>query len=113
MIKKLKKKESLCEIWAVDLDETRSMFSKKPGIKYLLCFVDAFTKYASVKPLKKAKAALNAFIKLVNQANHHPSKLWIVQGKEIYNSLMQEWLKDNDIEIFLTHNKGKLVVAEV
>ena len=52
--KKLKKKESLCEIWAVDLDETRSMFSKKQGIKYLLRFIDVFTKCTSVKPLKKS-----------------------------------------------------------
>ena len=26
--------------------------------------------------------------------------------------LLKKWLKDNDIEIYLTHNKGKPIVAE-
>ena len=43
--------------------------------------------------------------------NHKPSKLWVDQGKEFYNKLMQEWL-DNDILLYLTHNEGKLVIAE-
>ena len=42
-----------------------------------------FTKYASVKPLKnkKDKTVLNAFIKIVNESNRKPIKLWTDQGK--------------------------------
>ena len=41
----------------------------------------------------------------------YPNKLWIDQEREFYNRLMQKWLDDN-IFMYLVHNKGKLVVAE-
>ena len=39
-------------------------------------------------------------------------KLWIDQGREIYNNLTQKWLDDNDILMYSRHNKVKIVVAE-
>ena len=76
-----------------------SLFSKNKNVKYLLCVIDVFTKYAWVKPLKdkKCKTILNAFIEIVNESNHKPNKLWIDQGREFYNKLRQEWLDNNDI----------------
>ena len=52
-----------------------------------------------VKPLKdkKGKTVLNAFSEIVNESNCKPNKLWIDQGSEFDNKLMQEWLKNNDI----------------
>ena len=44
----------------------RSLSSKNKNVKYLLCVIDVFTKYAWLKPLKdkkKGKSGLNAFIK--------------------------------------------------
>ena len=75
----------------------------------LLCVIGVFTKYAWVKPLKnkKGKTVLNAFIKIVNESNRKPNKLWVDQGREFYNKLMQEWLDDNDILMYPTHNEGK------
>ena len=37
------------------------------NVKYLLCIIDVFTKYAWIKPLKakKGKAVLNALIEIV------------------------------------------------
>ena len=51
------------------------------------------------KPLKgkNGKTVLNAFIEIVNESNHKPNKLWVDQGREIYNKLMHEWLDINDI----------------
>ena len=45
-----------------------SLSSKNQGVKYLLCGIDVFTKYAWVKPLtdEKAKTVLNGFIGIVN-----------------------------------------------
>ena len=31
--------------------------------------------------LKKGKTVLNAFIKIVNESNHKPNKLWFNQGR--------------------------------
>ena len=60
-----------------------SLYSKNKNVKYLLCVIDNFTKYAWVKPLKdkKGKAVLNTFIKIVNESNRKPNKLWVDQGR--------------------------------
>ena len=54
-----------------------SLSSKYQGVKYWLCVVDVFTKYACVKPIKdkKAKTVLNDFIEIVNKSKRQPGKL--------------------------------------
>ena len=101
-------------IWAADLAEMGSLSSKKKNLKYLLCVIDIFTKYAWFKPTKdrKGKTFLNAFIEILNESNHKPNKLWVEQGREFYNELMQEWLDSNDILMFYRHNEGKSVIVE-
>ena len=34
------------------------------------------------------------------------------QRSEFYNSSVKKWLKDNNIEKYFIHNKGKSVAAE-
>ena len=60
-----------------------SLSSKNRNIKYLLCVTDAFTKCTWGKPLKvkKGKTVLNAFIKIVNESDRKPNKLWVDQGR--------------------------------
>ena len=79
-----------------------SFSSKNRNAKCLLCMIDVFAKNAWFKPLgiKKCKKNLNAFIKIVNEFNRKPNKLWVDQGREIYYKLMQEWLDDSDICIW-------------
>ena len=87
VIKKFKRRKVYARfkdnIWAVDLAEMESLSSKNKNVKYLLCVIDVFTKYAWVKPLKdkKGKTVLNSFIKIVNESNSKPNKLWIDQGR--------------------------------
>ena len=75
---------------AADLAEMESLSSKKNIL------IDVFTKYAWVKHLrdKKGKTVPNAFIEIVNESNCKPNKLWVDQGREFYNKLMQEWLEN-------------------
>ena len=42
-------------IWAVDLADMQSLSRKNKGIKYLLCAIDLYSKYAFVIPLKDKK----------------------------------------------------------
>ena len=88
-----------------------SLSSKNNNLKYLLCVIDVFTKYVWVKPLK-GKTVLNDFIQIVNESNPKPNKFWVDQGRQFYNKLMREWLGNNDILMYSTHNEGKSVVAE-
>ena len=91
-----------------------SLSSKNKNVKYLLCAIDVFIKYAWVKALKdkKDKTVVNAFIEIVNETNCKPNKLWVDQKREFYNKLMQEWLEINDILMYSTHKEGKSVIAE-
>ena len=91
-----------------------SLFSKNKNVKYFLSVIDFFTKIAWIKPLKdkKGKTALNTFIEIVDESNRKPNKLWVDQRREFYNNLMQEWLDNNDILMYSTHNEGKSVIAE-
>ena len=41
-----------------------------------------------------------------------PNKTWVDKGGEFYNNSFKKWLKDNDIEMYSIHNKGKSTVAE-
>ena len=50
-------------IWGVDLADMQSLSKYNKGIKYLLCAIDLFSKYAWVIPLKdkKGTSIVNAF----------------------------------------------------
>ena len=67
-----------------------SLSCKNKNVKYLLCVIGVSTKYAWVKPLKdkKGKTVLNAFIKIVNESNRKPKKLWVDQDREFYKKLI-------------------------
>ena len=54
-------------IWGVDLADMQSLSRKNKGIKYLLCAIDLYSKYAFVIPLKDKKgiSIVNAFNKII------------------------------------------------
>ena len=84
------------------------------GIRYLLCVIDIFGKYAWVVPLKDKNGVtiVNAFQSVLKKSNRKSNKIWVDQGSEFYNTSFKKWLKDNDIEMYSTHKEGKSVVAE-
>ena len=101
-------------IWGVDLADMQSLSKKIKGIKYLLCAIDLFSKYAFVIPLKDKKgiSIVNAFNRIIKQSNRRPNKIWVDQGSEFYNPVFKKWFSDNDIIMYSTFNEGKSVVAE-
>ena len=101
-------------IWGVDLADTRLLSKKNKGIKYLLCAIDLFSKYAFGAPLKDKKGIniTNAFNKIIKQSNGKPNKIWVDQGGEFYNHVFKRWLSNNDIIMYSTFNEGKSVVVE-
>ena len=89
-----------------------SKFNK--GFRFLLCVIDIFSKYAWVIPLKDKKGAsiVNVFQKILDKSGCKPNKIWVDTRSEFYNSSFKKWLKDNDIEMYSTHNERKSVAAE-
>ena len=83
-----------------------------------------FSKYAWVVPLKDKKGVtiVNAIQKILDDSlelysmeshlKRKPNKIWADQGSEFYNCSFKKWLKDNEIEMYSTHNERKSLVAE-
>ena len=64
-------------VWGVDLADMQSLSKKNKGIKYLLCAIDLYSKYAFVIPLKDKKriSIVNAFDKIIKQSERKPNKI--------------------------------------
>ena len=101
-------------IWGVDVADMQSLSKKNKGIKYLLCAIDLYSKYAFVIPLKDKKgfSVTNAFNKIIKQSERKPNKIWVDQGGEFYNNVFKRWLSKNNIIMYSTYNEGKSVVVE-
>ena len=119
VIKKFNKRKVYSQfkdnIWGVDLADMQSLKRKNKGIKYVLCAIDLYSKYAFVIPLKDKKgiSIVNAFNKIIKQSNRKPDKIWLDQGSEFYNNNnFKKWLSDNNIIMYSTYNEGKSVVPE-
>ena len=103
-------------IWDVDLADMQLLSKYNKGIRFLLCVIDIFSKYAWVVPLKDKKgiSIVKAFQSILKQSNssQKPNKVWVDKGSEFYNAYFKKWLRDNDIVMYSTHNEGKSVAAE-
>ena len=65
-----------------------------------------------LQKIKKGVRIVEAFKKILKKSNQKPNKIWVDKGSEFYNNSFKEWLKDNAIQMYLIHNKGKSVIAE-
>ena len=100
-------------IWGVDLADMQSLSKYNKGIKYLLCAIDLFSRYAWVVPLKDKRGIiiLNAFQKLISKGGEaepepeeqlKPNKIWVHQGCELYSNLFKTFFKTNNIQMYST-----------
>ena len=101
-------------IWGVDLADMQLLSKYNKGIRFLLCVIDIFSKYAWVVALKDKKGItiVKAFQSILKQLNKKPNKIWVDKGSEFYNAYCKKWWRDNDIAMYSTHNEGKSAVAE-
>ena len=92
IIRNFKKRTVYCgfkdNIWGVDLADMQSLSKYNKGIKYLLCAIDLFSKYAWVVPIKDKKGVsiVDAFQKILKESNRKPNKIWVDKGSEFYNN---------------------------
>ena len=75
-------------IWGADLADMQLLSKFNKGIKYLLCVIDLFSKYAFVVPLKDKKGVsiVNIFQGTLDKSGRKPNKLWVDKGSEFYIS---------------------------
>ena len=60
---------------------------------------------------KKVIAITNAFQKFLKETNCKPNKM-LDKVSEFYDRSMKSFLQNNNLELYLTYNEGKFVVAE-
>ena len=54
----------------------------------------------------------HSFIEIVNKSKRKPNNLWVDQGRDFYNKLMQKCLQDNYILMHSFYDDGRPVNAE-
>ena len=118
LLKNLKKRKVYLSfkdnIWGVDLADMQLVSKYNKGIRFWLCAIDLFSKYAPFTPIKDKKGVVlaNAFQKILDNSKGKPNKIWTGQGSELYNCQYKKLLKDNNIEMYSTYNERKSVVIE-
>ena len=77
----LRKEHSLFidNIWGEDLTDMQVISKFNKELKFLLCVIDIYSKYAWVIPLKDIKgiAITNAFQTVIKESNPKPNKIWV------------------------------------
>ena len=117
-IKKFKKRKVYSafkdNIWGVDLADMQLLSKYNKRIRFLLCVIDIFSKYAWVVPLKDKKgiSIVKAFQSILKESNRKPNKIWVDKGSPFYHAYFKKWLRDNDIVMYSTHNEGKLLLVK-
>ena len=101
-------------ICGADLADIQLLSKFNKGNRFLLCVIDIYSKYAWFVPLKDEKdvSTVNVFQQILDVSKTKPNTIWVDKGSEFYNNSFKKWLKDNNIEMYSTHNEGKSVVAE-
>ena len=74
----------------------QSLSKSNKRIKYLLCVIDLFSKYAWVIHLKDKKGVsiVNAFRKILDISTRKPNKIWFDQGSEFYNNYFKDFFEN-------------------
>ena len=111
-------------IWGADLADIQLLSKYNKGIRFLLCVIDIFSKYAWVVSLKDEKGVSTgtAFQSILKQSNRRtkntstqrvkPNKIWVDKGSEFYNASFKKWLQDNDIVMYSTKMKENLLLLK-
>lgn len=92
--------------WQADLVDVSAYRSENDGVRYLLCVIDVFSKYAWVRPVKSKSTAIikQALEKIIKEAGTTPLYLQTDKGTEFRGGEVQSMLKNKGILFFTTEN---------
>ena len=71
-------------IWGADLADMQLIRTFNKKLRFLLCVIDLFSKYAWGLPLKDKKGVTiaNAFQNILNDSKRKLNKIWVDKGSE-------------------------------
>ena len=99
--------------WQADLVDVSSLARFNNGYEFLLTYIDVFSKFAWVVPLKNksGETLVNGFQSILD-LGRSPEKLQTDKGTEFLNRNFQSLLKENSIHFFTTNSELKASVVE-
>lgn len=111
------------DLWQADLVEmfekrSQKRHTKNKGYKYIMTIIDTFSKFAFAKPLKTksavevTKAMKEVFQEARTHGHNPPKNLHTDEGKEFYNSMFQDLMKEYSINHYNTFSKLKASIVE-
>ena len=95
IIRKFKKRKVYSSfkgnIWGVDLADMQLISKYNKGIRYLLCAIDLFSKYAFVVPMKDKKGStiVNVLPNILDNSKRKPNKIWTDQGSDFTTLILK------------------------
>lgn len=101
--------------WQADLAEMQSLAPANDGNRYILTVVDTLSKFAFAQPVKTKSASdvADAFKRVLSDAApRRPTRLHTDKGKEFFNSVFKELMKNNEIQHFASESDTKAAGAE-
>lgn len=109
----------IVETLQADLIEMQPYKRENRGHRYILLVIDIFSKMAYAKPLMdktgvEVTRAMDQIIRMVKRQfpNHHIKNLQTDDGKEFFNSSMQQLLKKYNINHYSTYSYMKASIVE-
>jgi len=99
--------------WDADLMDMTSLSKYNGGVTFLLVAIDIFSRFLFVVPLKskRGKDVTEAFASIFAKG-WKPYKIRTDRGKEFTNRVLQQLLKEQGVEHFVTSNEVKANYAE-
>ena len=78
-------------IWCADLADMQLISKFTEGLRFLLCLIDIYSKYAWAIPFKDKKGTTitNAVQKILKESKLKPRKIWVDKGSRFYNTSMK------------------------
>ena len=102
------------EMWQADLVDMSQHEKENDGVRFLLTVVDALSRYAYVRPLRRKtpQEVKTAFESIEKEAQTLPVTLQTDHGKEFYNKLMTAWFQSKGIRHYSTYSDKKAAMVE-
>ena len=109
------------ETWSADLIDKSSLSKYNNNYKFILTFIDIFTKYAWAIPFKnKSGLSITNGFKIVLSESpqggsepRKPEKLWVDRGSEFHNKTFKSFLKEYETKLYSTYSDLKAVFIEI
>lgn len=102
------------DLWQADLIDMQKYSNENKGFKYILVAIDALSKFAWTVPVKaKTKEEMyKAMKRILTESGRCPKNLQSDLGKEFYNSLFLNLMKQFRINHYSTYSTKKAAIVE-